>query len=109
MRRCVKCYAETDEGAQICKECGSKTYFIEGESTIPCMHCGWPTRRAEGVPCLRPSADPLKGHLTNRRTGRKRLSFSFDMMRPLDISRCRESLTWDAVIFLGLSAFFRPA
>ncbi len=40
MRRCVKCYAETDEGAQICKECGSKTYFIVGESTIPCMHCG---------------------------------------------------------------------
>ncbi|HHT74978.1 MAG TPA: zinc ribbon domain-containing protein [Methanomassiliicoccaceae archaeon] len=36
----MKCYAETDEGAQICKECGSKTYFIEGESTIPCMHCG---------------------------------------------------------------------
>jgi ribosomal protein L40E len=47
MRKCVKCYAETDEGAQICKECGSDKFFIEGESTIPCMHCGQANKESE--------------------------------------------------------------
>ncbi len=39
-RRCVKCYAETDEGALICKNCGSDRFFIEKESRVPCPRCG---------------------------------------------------------------------
>jgi len=36
----VKCYAETDEGALICKNCGSDRFFIEKESRVPCPRCG---------------------------------------------------------------------
>ena len=40
MRKCIKCFAETDEGAQICRECGSKEFFVEKESKIKCPSCG---------------------------------------------------------------------
>jgi ribosomal protein L40E len=40
MRKCIKCFAETDEGAQICKKCGSKEFFVEKESKIKCPSCG---------------------------------------------------------------------
>ncbi|MGD1061403.1 MAG: zinc ribbon domain-containing protein [Methanomassiliicoccales archaeon] len=40
MKKCVKCFAETDEGAQICKRCGSKKFFVEKESTVACTQCG---------------------------------------------------------------------
>lgn len=47
MRRCIKCHAETDEGYQICKECGGDKFFIEGESTIPCPQCGQANKEGE--------------------------------------------------------------
>lgn len=40
MKKCVHCYAETFEGAEICKECGSDKFFVGKESTIACPHCG---------------------------------------------------------------------
>ncbi|MDD1771243.1 MAG: zinc ribbon domain-containing protein [Methanomassiliicoccales archaeon] len=40
MKKCVKCFAETDEGAQICRRCGSKKFFIEKESVVTCTQCG---------------------------------------------------------------------
>jgi ribosomal protein L40E len=40
MKSCVKCYAENDEGVQICRACGSKEFHMENESKLLCPHCG---------------------------------------------------------------------
>ena len=40
MKRCIKCQAETDEGVQICRRCGSKQFYMENESKVKCLQCG---------------------------------------------------------------------
>ena len=40
MKQCVKCLAETDDGALICHTCGGKKFFVKKESTIKCPRCG---------------------------------------------------------------------
>jgi uncharacterized membrane protein YvbJ len=47
MKRCVKCYAESDEHYQICRECGSDKFEMIKESMVPCRYCGADNRSGD--------------------------------------------------------------